>query len=80
MIGTGNTPPTGRPLFDPLPPTLINTGGRPRAPDRRSPPPGPADPAPARQGQQRPARRVIHPALDAFAAERVGERYVWDAT
>ncbi|MGW7445053.1 B12-binding domain-containing radical SAM protein [Kitasatospora sp. NPDC054795] len=26
------------------------------------------------------ARRVIHPALDAFAAERVGERYVWDAT
>lgn len=26
------------------------------------------------------ARRVIHPALDAFAAEHVGESYVWDAT
>ncbi|MFJ2868289.1 B12-binding domain-containing radical SAM protein [Kitasatospora sp. NPDC087314] len=26
------------------------------------------------------ARRIIHPALDAFAAERIGERYVWDAT
>ncbi|MFF8387397.1 B12-binding domain-containing radical SAM protein [Streptomyces kanasensis] len=26
------------------------------------------------------ARRVIHPALKAFADARVGERYVWDAT
>ncbi|MFJ7243113.1 B12-binding domain-containing radical SAM protein [Kitasatospora sp. NPDC098652] len=26
------------------------------------------------------ARRVIHPALEAFAAERIGEKYVWDAT
>lgn len=26
------------------------------------------------------ARRVIHPAMEAFARARVGDRYVWDAT
>jgi len=26
------------------------------------------------------ARRVIHPMMDAFTADRVGERWVWDAT
>jgi radical SAM superfamily enzyme YgiQ (UPF0313 family) len=26
------------------------------------------------------ARRIIHPMMDAFTADRVGERWVWDAT